>query len=133
MRGKDIYYVTFASVIFGFVLNIVCFFIWSDTYHSITNSFWIAWMLLSALSAPISYKFLKGGSSCKACGKAWTLSNTSQTDLENFTTWKSESVTENNVTRTVNVPYNVRRYIQHVRCDNCGNETQYETKDERKA
>jgi hypothetical protein len=133
MRFKDYMQMFGISLALGFVLSIVFYFIWTDAYKSTTNSFWISLFGIGVLSLPISYWSTKKGSTCAQCSKAFVLSENGQTDIENFVKYKSESVTENGTTRTKNVPYNVRRYHQHMKCDNCGYEYKYEAKSESKA
>lgn len=133
MRAKDYLNIFGVCLISGLVLSIVFYFIWSDAYLSTTNSFWMSWFGLGVLTLPIGYWSVKKSSACSQCRRAFVLSKNGQTDIENFVKYKSESVTENGTTRTRNVPYNVRRYYQHMRCDNCGNEFRYEAKDEARA
>ncbi len=133
MRAKDFFQMIGISFALGVLFSVVGYFIWTDAYKDTTNSFWYSMIVLGVLSLPIGYWSAKKNSSCPSCGKSFVISNNGQTDLENFVKYKSESVTENNVTRTVNVPYNVRRYIQHLKCDSCGFESQFETKEEKKA
>jgi hypothetical protein len=53
------------------------------------------------------------------------ISHNSQTDPDNWVKYKIDSVTENGMTRNRNVPYNLRRYIHHLKFDACGLESQY--------
>lgn len=121
------------SLVAGFSLSIIFFFIWSDAYKATANSFWMSWFGVGMLCLPISYFFVKKDSTCSQCRKEFVLSKNGQTDIENFVKYKSESVHENGTTRTINVPYNVRRYHQHMKCDSCGHEFKYEAKEESKA
>jgi len=133
MRIKDYIQMFVVSLALGFFLSIIFYFIWSDAYKGTTNSFWMSMFGVGVLSLPIGYWSVKKGSTCSQCGKAFVLSKSGQTDIENFVKYKSESVTQNGSTYTKNVPYNVRRYYQHMKCDNCGHESKYEAKDESKA
>jgi hypothetical protein len=121
------------SVALGLIFSVIGYFIWSDFYKTTTNSFWYSMILLGLLSLPIGYWSAKKNSSCAGCGKPFVISHNGQTDLEHYVKYKNESVTENGVTRNRDVPYNVRRYIQHLKCDACGFESQYQTSDESKA
>lgn len=133
MRFKDYLSLIGVSIAIGFVLSIICYFIWTDSYRDTANSFWISWILLGILSLPIGYWATKSGSTCPSCSKPFVLSQNGQTDIENFVKYKSESVTENGVTRTKNVPYNCRRYYQHMKCDDCGHQYKFEARSESKA
>lgn len=133
MRFKDYLSIITVSVAIGFVLSVICYFIWTDLYSNTTNSFWISWILLGIISLPIGYLAAKSGSTCPSCSKPFVLSQSGQTDIENFVIYKSESVTENDVTRTKNVPYNCRRYYQHMKCDYCGHHFKFEARSESKA
>jgi ribosomal protein S27E len=133
MRIKDYFTMLSAAFSLGLFSSIICYFIWQDKYSSIENSFWISWFGISVLSLPLAYMIAKSTSKCNQCGKAFALSKNGQTDIENFVKYKSENVTENGSTYTKNVPYNVRRYYQHMKCDNCGHESKSEEKTESKA
>jgi hypothetical protein len=117
----------------GLILSIIFYFIWTDAYKATTNSFWMSIFGLGVLSLPIGYFSAKKGSTCSQCSKAFVLSKNGQTDIENFVKYKNERVTENGNSYNKNVPYNVRRYYQHEKCDNCGHESKYEAKEESKA
>jgi hypothetical protein len=133
MRIKDYFQMISISVALGLIFSVIGYFIWSDFYKTTTNSFWYSMILLGLLSLPIGYWSAKKNSSCAGCGKPFVISHNGQTDLEHYVKYKNESVTENGVTRNRDVPYNVRRYIQHLKCDACGFESQYQTSDESKA
>jgi ribosomal protein S27E len=133
MRIKDYFTVLSVALSLGLLLSIVCYFVWQDKYSSTENSFWISWFGIGILCLPIGYITAKSTSNCNQCGKAFVISNNGQTDIENFVKYKNESVTENGSTYTKNVPYNVRRYYQHKKCDNCGHESKSEEKTESKA
>jgi rubredoxin len=133
MRFKDYLQTLGISLVLGFVFSVVFYFIWSDEYISTSNSFWISWFGLGVISLPIGYWSAKKNSTCPKCSKSFVISGNGQTDIENFVKYKSESVTQNGITRTENVPYNVRRYHQHMKCDSCGYEYKFETKSESKA
>jgi hypothetical protein len=133
MRAKDFFQMTGISIALGLLFSVICYFIWTDAYKATTNSFWYSMIALGALSLPLGYWSAKKNSSCSNCGKAFVKSHNGQTDIEHYVKYKSESVTENGVTRNKNVPYNVRRYMQHLKCDSCGFESQYQTSEENKA
>ena len=133
MRIKDYLTMFGISIMIGFSLSVVFYFIWSDAYDSMSNSFWLSWFGTAVLSIPVGYFEAKGASTCSSCKKSFVMSEDGQTDIENFVKYKNESVTENGVTRNKNVPYNVRRYYQHMRCDNCNHTYQYETRSESEA
>lgn len=133
MRIKDFFQMIGISIALGFMFSVIGYFVWPDAYKNTTNSFWTSMVLLGILSLPIGYWSAKKNSSCSKCGKSFVKSHNGQTDLEHYVKYKNESVTENGVTRNKNVPYNVRRYIQHLRCDACGFESQYQTSDESRA
>jgi hypothetical protein len=133
MRFKDYFQLLGVSLTSGFLLSVIFYFVWSEEYLSTRNSFWISWTGLSVLSLPIGYWVTKKGSTCTNCRKPFVLSEDGQTDIENFVKFKSESVTENGITRTKNVPYNVRRYYQHMKCDNCSLQFKFEARQESRA
>lgn len=133
MRPKDYFQIFVVGALSGFIFSIVFSFIWTDAYKAVTNSFWISWFVIGLLSSPIGYRMVERASTCSQCGKSFSLSENGQTDIENFLKYRSEYVTENRSTVFKPIPYNVRRYYQHMKCDNCGYEYKYETKSETKA
>lgn len=133
MRIKDYFSMFGISIAVGLALSMIGYFIWSDAFNNTSNSFWIAWFLLSIVSVPVGYFSVKSNSSCPSCSKPFVMSEAGQTDIENFVKYKNEPVTENGVTRKRDVPYNVRRYYQHMRCDNCSYQYKFEAKTESKA
>lgn len=133
MRFKDYMQMFAVSSSIGFISSVIFYFIWTDAYKATTNSFWISLFGLGFLSLPFGYISAKKGSTCSQCRKAFVLSKNGQTDIENFVKYKNERVTENGSSYNRDVPYNVRRYYQHEKCDYCGHESQYEAKEESKA
>ncbi len=133
MRFKDHMSMFGTALAIGFAISAVFYFIWSDAYLSTNNSFWFSWFGTTILSIPVGYSIVKKSSTCPSCDKSFVMSENGQTDIENFLKYKNESVTENGVTRNKNVPYNVRRYYQHMKCDSCGHTYKYEAKSESKA
>ena len=133
MRIKDYFSMFGTSLAAGFILSVIAHFIWSDTFNNTSNSFWTSWFLLSIFSVPVGYFSVKSNSSCPSCSKPFVMSKSGQTDIENFVKYKNESVTENGVTRKRDVPYNVRRFYQHMRCDKCSYEYKFESRTESRA
>jgi hypothetical protein len=133
IRFKDYIPLLGVSLGTGLFLSVICFSIWTDAYESTANSFWFSWFGFGVLSLPIGYWAAKWNSTCPQCSKPFVLSEDGQTDIENFVKYKNESVTENGVTRRKDVPYNVRRYYQHMKCDSCQYEYKFETKCESRA
>ena len=133
MRDQDKLALLVQSLICGFFLSVFAYFLWHEWFLATTASFWIVWCALSVLSAPFLYRLLQDDTKCPLCKKTFSLSGDGQTDIENFVKYKSETIYERNASRTVYVPYNVRRYYQHMRCDSCGYSYQFETKEENKA
>ena len=135
MRFKDYIQMFAVSLGLGFFLSIIFYFIWSDAYKGTTNSFWMSMFGVGVLCLPIGYWSVKQESTCSQCGEAFVLSTNGQEDIENFVKYKNERVMAQHGTSSYykDVPYNVRRYYQYMKCDNCGHEYRYETKDESKA
>lgn len=130
MRTKDFFQMVGMSLAIAFLLSIITYFLRDN---STGTSFLISFIIFFILSTPIGYWAAKKNSTCSQCGKAFSISKNGQTDLENFVKYKNETVTENGVSKKKDVPYNVRRYIQHLICDSCHHKSQYETQEEKRA
>lgn len=133
MRAKDLFTVLGMSAFFGATLSVIAYMIWRDAYQATSNSFWFSVAGIGLLTSPLSYLSVRQSTLCPQCKKAFSMSKTHQTDIENFVRYKNEPVTENGHTRNKDVPYNVRRYYQHMKCDHCGHQSKYETQEEKKA
>jgi len=133
MRIKDFFAALWYCGCCGVFFTVIGYFIWTDVYAETSNSIWLSIAGIGLLSSPLSYIAVMHQTKCPQCSKAFSISNTHQTDIENFVRYKKESVTENGHTRTKNVPYNVRRFHQHTKCDHCGHQSKYEAQEENKA
>jgi len=133
MRVKDFFSILGTSAMIGFGLSIGAYFIWTEAYKATSNSFWFSVAGIGLLCSPLAYLTLMKDTRCPKCSQPFSMSATHQTDIENFVIYKKEQVTENGHTRTKDVPYNARRYYQHERCDKCGHQSKYESRDEKRA
>lgn len=133
MRAKDFFSVLGLCGLFGVFFSVIAYFVWREAYDATPNSFWFSIAGIGLLSSPLSYLSVRQRTQCPQCKKAFSISDTHQTDIENFVRYKNASVSENGQTRNKDIPYNVRRYYQHTKCDHCGYQSKHEAQEEKKA
>ena len=132
MRVKDVFAIIGYSLLLGIVLNFIAYYFWTDTFDPHRGNLLGVIIFFSIIASPLAYVGVRNGTTCENCGSGFVKSKTTQTDIEKFVIYKTETESSNGKTWDVKVPYEVRRYVQHMRCDNCAHHTEYEDKEEKK-
>ena len=130
MSFKDQFGVVLGSFILGILASCILYFFFKDFYNSYSNSFWISSIILGIIIIPFYFKLVKKSQTCISCNQPYTTFATHEEDIRDYIKWKTKTEWLHGTRHTYNVPVNVREYTVYTKCENCGFESSYDTKDE---